>query len=346
MTFQKDIHIFRAIAIMFIVGGHTRLVFDWAGNRDTAIFLADLLANGTVLFVFISGYLFHALSEKFAYPDYLRKKLKNVILPYLLVSAPAVFLAIYYYDVGAQFLALSDRNALFQAMWLYAKGGAHINYPLWFIPMISLYYVLAPVFMLVIRFPVLYWLLIPLTIVSVLIHRAPMPHLDTIQLALYFLSAYVAGMCTSQFRGRINAVIGGRLATLLAAYAIALFLHIALAQKHGVHAAASWFSTEEGLIDWPFVQKMVLCFVLLELGRKFEATLYPKLRYVADTSFGIYFVHAYFLKLIAVLAPESWLQGSLGGFSLAFAFVMACCLGSCYLVQRLFGARSRMVIGC
>ena len=54
MTFQKDIHVFRAIAIMFIVGGHCRLVLNWDENRELGYFLADFLANGTVLFVFIA----------------------------------------------------------------------------------------------------------------------------------------------------------------------------------------------------------------------------------------------------------------------------------------------------
>ena len=55
MQFQKDIHIFRAIAIFFIVGGHARLALGWDQNRELAGILADFLANGTVLFVFISG---------------------------------------------------------------------------------------------------------------------------------------------------------------------------------------------------------------------------------------------------------------------------------------------------
>lgn len=331
---------------MFIVGGHTRLVFSWDENREVGSFLADFLANGTVLFVVISGYLFQALSLRYVYSRYIKTKLKNVVLPYMIVSAPAVLLAIYYFGAADTYPILADRSAFFQALWLYAKGGAHINYPLWFIPMISLFFVFAPVFVLFIRFPVLYWLLIPLAVVSVLIHRAPMPHLDTVQLAIYFLSAYLAGMYMSQYRVKINAIIAGRLGMLLLVYGIVLFLHFTLATKHGVHAAESWFSTEQGAFDWPFVQKMVLCFVLLELGRRYEAQLFPKLKYIADTSFGIYFVHAYFLKLIAVFAPAAWLEGSLLTFALMFVFVMLCCIGSCYATQKIFGEHSRKLIGC
>ena len=212
--------------------------------------------------------------------------------------------------------------------------------------MISVYFLIAPLFMLFIRFPVLYWSIIPLTVVSVLIHRAPMPHLDTVQLAIYFVSAYLAGMCTSQFRAKVNGVLSGRLGLLFLAYGIVLLLHYFLAPKHGVHAAATWFSTEQGVFDWPFVQKMTLCYLLLELGRKYHALLFPGLKYIADISFGIYFVHAYFLKSIAVLVPEVWLEGNLFSFAAVFGIVMLGCVASCYLMQRIFGKHSRMFVGC
>ena len=152
--------------------------------------------------------------------------------------------------------------------------------------------------------------------------------------------------CASQFRGSLNRVIAGRLGWLTLAYGVVLALHYTLATKHGVHAAEAWFSAEEGVFDWPFLQKMTLCFVLLEFGRKFQAVLYPKLRYIADISFGIYFLHAFFIKLIRVFVPEQWLAGGLFSFVTIFSVVMLCCVASCYVAQRIFGRHSRQLIGC
>lgn len=181
--FQKDIHIFRAIAILFIVGAHTRLVLEWDTNRDTGYFLADFLANSTVLFVFIAGYLFQALVQKFEYRRYMQRKFKNVILPYLIVSIPAVFAAVFYHDPIDDYPLLEGRTVAYIIAWFCVRGGAHINYPLWFILMITLFYFLAPFFLQITRRPALYFLLIPLCLVSVFIHHAPLPHLDTRQLA-------------------------------------------------------------------------------------------------------------------------------------------------------------------
>ena len=49
---------FRAVAIVVILAGHCVRLFDWDGLTRVMFFLLDLLENGTVLFVFIAGYLF------------------------------------------------------------------------------------------------------------------------------------------------------------------------------------------------------------------------------------------------------------------------------------------------
>jgi peptidoglycan/LPS O-acetylase OafA/YrhL len=344
--FQKDVHIFRAIAILFIVGGHTRFTMDWTENARLGAYLADFLANGTVLFVFASGYLFQALFARFQYRRYLLTKLRNVVLPYLLVSIPAVLFAVFYLDPADRYPQLESYSKLAQIGWFYIKGGAHMNYPLWFIPMISMFFLMAPAFAVIIRNPILYWVLLPLCFVSAFIHRAPFPHLDTLHLFLYFLAPYIAGMCVSQYRAKIDSKVEGRLPHLTVIYAVILISHFALAESHGVHVATDWFSAENGLFDWPFLQKMILALWLLEFGRKYQDLLFGKLKYIADTSFGIYFVHVYFLVLYQAVFPEAFLNASLISFLLWFFVVTASSVLACFLTQKLLGSRSRYLIGC
>src|SRR6478609_5971512 len=90
--FLHYIHFFRGLAILFIVGLHACISLTWEGAPLQKKFALVLFNNGTVLFVFISGYLFYHLSkDRFDYKEYLKKKFLYVILPYLFVSIPALF---------------------------------------------------------------------------------------------------------------------------------------------------------------------------------------------------------------------------------------------------------------
>jgi len=75
------INIFRATAIFFIVTVHALHVFSWPDGILTKQFLDVLLNNGSIFFMFISGYLFQHLSVNFKTPKYYLSKLKNVVLP-------------------------------------------------------------------------------------------------------------------------------------------------------------------------------------------------------------------------------------------------------------------------
>lgn len=344
--FQKDIHISRGIAILFIVGGHARLTLDWSDNMWLGNMLADLLANGTVLFVFISGYLFQALSPRFEYSRFLKAKIRNVVTPYLIVSIPALVHAILVWDPVAKYPQLAGLNTVEQVGWFIVKGGAHVNYPLWFIPMISLFFLISPIFMFVIRNPRTYVAIVPLLIISLLLHRAPYPHLDTLRLMVYFLAPYLIGMLTSQFRDDFDRVVGERPFLLIAAYIVLLASQNVLAIRHGVHSSESWFSTENGIFDWSMTTKLCLCFVLISVGKRYSDVLYSKFKFVGSASFGIYFLHAYFLTVYAVLAPAAWTGGNFAVFVILFAVVMLACVGSCWIAQRMFGKYSRQLLGC
>lgn len=86
------LHNFRGLAIAFIVATHCMSMFDWSDSPELRNVLARVVANGTIFFIFISGYLFHYLSHDFRALDYWLKKLRFVVLPYSLVSIPAILI--------------------------------------------------------------------------------------------------------------------------------------------------------------------------------------------------------------------------------------------------------------
>src|SRR5688500_9095908 len=99
--FLHYIHYFRGAAILLIVGLHACISLKWGDavlQRKLALVLFN---NGTVLFVFISGYLFYHLNKNhFDYVDYLKKKFLYVIIPYLVVSIPAIIDKFYFDEMG------------------------------------------------------------------------------------------------------------------------------------------------------------------------------------------------------------------------------------------------------
>jgi peptidoglycan/LPS O-acetylase OafA/YrhL len=342
--FLPYVHYCRAIAIAIIVAGHCIPLFDWTDRPRTADFLSDLLANGTVVFVFLAGFLFEHLSGGYRYGPYLRKKLLHVWIPYVIISIPAIIYAVYFSDLAVANPWLAARGLPYQVAWYYKTGGAHINFPLWFIPMISLYYLAAPLFMLLVRYRKLCQLaLAPLLVFSVLAHRARSPNLDTMRLAEYFLSAYVLGIWTSQNRASVERVLTWAWQGLLVLFVGFVAAQYWLSPYHGNYEGQSAFSQEHGLVDWIYLQKILLCFVMLGLTSRFQGQL-TRLKYLGDISFPIFFVHGYFVswgELTLVPKPA----GSLLLFVAGSAIVFFGSVAVVYLAKLILRQHSHYVIG-
>lgn len=82
--FIRYIHHFRGVAIIYVVAAH--ILVKWPENSIVSRAMDVVWQNSTILFLFIAGYLFQHLSDKFEYKDYLIKKFQNVICPYLILS--------------------------------------------------------------------------------------------------------------------------------------------------------------------------------------------------------------------------------------------------------------------
>src|SRR5262245_40377254 len=89
--FLSYVHSFRGLAILAVVATHTSDLLAWGPGSPLAYrLLYSAVQNGTVPFVLIAGFLFQHLSAGFRYTSYLRRKVTNVILPYLIVSLPVL----------------------------------------------------------------------------------------------------------------------------------------------------------------------------------------------------------------------------------------------------------------
>jgi surface polysaccharide O-acyltransferase-like enzyme len=339
-VFLRYVHNFRAVAICFIVAGHVVFTLGHAAHPRMMDLLADALDYGTVLFLFIAGFLFEHLSGTFEYRGYLRRKLRNVIAPYLVTSVPAVVYV-------AWFTPGDGHSPWYRAAVMLATGVGSPDYAVWFIPMIALFYLAAPLLMRFVRHPRLYWLIVPLLVFSALAHRPP--ELWTPVIAVYFLPVYLLGMWVSHARERIEPVVRRWWPALLAAFAAAVVVRWLWSPWHGGEYAHGLFTGEFGLVDWMLLMKVLFCFALMGIMLRADRVIGDRLSFLGTASFTVFFLHCYLLLAFV----DGWAalgrgvaQGDAVSVVALTLAVVGVALAAAALVRRLAGPRSRMLIGC
>jgi len=337
--YQQHIHVFRGVAIILIVFAHTVPSLDWS-NAAISGKLIDALANqSSIFFFFIAGYLFQHLSPRFAFNDYLKQKFKTVILPYLLLSIPALFV----------FTLLTERTGMWswfytleiwQQISLFLLTGKHLA-PLWFVPTIALFYLIAPLLLWMDRkVPRLYWLIVPLLCLSTYLGRdGP---LGPVNKAVYLLPMYLLGMAFSHYKTEAMALVQRWWPAL---------------------AALASLSITGAVLEWespPYYQmpmKAALALLLTFLLYRYHGIFRQRLDYIAEVSFGIFFIHAYFISTIKMVTVyvlhgtvydgrgSEDIPGNVLTFGLYAGLVVLLTVVAIWLVKRVLGRRSRMLIG-
>lgn len=339
--YLPHIHLLRGLAIILVVGAHCWPAFNWSAGQTAALLL--IFDNVTVVFMFISGLLFQHLSGDFRYPRYLRHRFSIVVLPYLIISIPAVLMAVFVAH-RADVWPWVYRMPPWQEMLFFFLTGKHLA-PLWFIPMMTLFIFCAPLFIWMDRRN-LYPVLLPVTLLlAVTLGRDCAPGLwNVFGKALFMLPAYLAGMCFSRHRIACEAWCE-RNRLLLVAMLITLSL--------------ATFSQLLPNLDLTILQKLVLAMLLLVLIKhaRIPRPVERGLVNIASMSFAIYFVHGYvitatrvfYLRFFSELTPNpvqaAIFPPSLAGLVLDIALVLIISVGLIRIAQRILGRRSRMIIG-
>ena len=350
--FLNYIHYFRGIAIVFIISGHCIRFFNWEKNPIMEKAFKAFLLNGTVMFVFIAGFLFQHLYYRYTYKQYLLNKFKNIIIPYIFISALMIFYLVFIEKQGHwAYPNLHKEPYYFQIVWFYLTGN-HLA-PLWFIPMITVFYLLYPIFVLIDRNVNAYYFILPVAItISILVHRPP-SEANLIHVSLHFFSVYLLGMWFSHFKERIFPMVEKISYFLIATTVILLLIEIRFYEHTGVIYAQKMFFHNKELININFFQKLSLSFLGIYFLRKHEHFFNAfwgtnLLKDLATLSFGIYFIHYYFLDLL--LRTRYIFHYELAGnmiylmvliFSIGFV-----CVVSLKLSKLILGNKSRYIIGC
>ena len=343
--FLLHVHRLRAIAILCIVTVHCESMFTWQSHQILDTFLVEFFQNASVLFVFVAGFLFQHLARSYRYGNYLWKKLLNVLIPYVIVATPAIIYALYSENPVVAHPELAGTSLAYQIGWFYLNGGATFNWALWYVPMIALYFLAAPLFMLFESRPRLYYSLVVLIPLSLLAHRPTFTGGHNLELALYFLSSYILGMFCSQRGEQAVKFIQRNLRWMVALYLAILIGHTFHASHHGLEKVSHLFSFQYGYIDWLFLQKLLLSVVLLGVLPRFNNLSLPVVDYVADVSFTIYFLHMYVLFFLLRWTHNPIGEGNVFELALLVTFVVAVSGLIAYAARRLLGRNSRLLLG-
>jgi surface polysaccharide O-acyltransferase-like enzyme len=215
----------------------------------------------------------------------------------------------------------------------------------WFIPMVAIFYLLAPLLHWIDRDGRPYYLLPLLLTVTVCVHR-PTDFDNILQSCAYYLPVYIYGMWFSRNRERLLAWHDRWLPALFAMVAGLVWLELGYLQQAGYISSAAMFSTENGIVDINVLQKLLLCGVLLVVLRRLGEGLHRKLRPLADASFGIYFLHLYFVKGWAHFMGRQTAPGEgLWHYWLALAVVVTVCVGYPWFGTQVMSRLGRYVVG-
>ncbi len=312
------INVFRGLAILLIVVGHTMQM----GNPDSWInnIAFEIFTGGTALFIFISGFLFQHLSDRYEYKTYLKKKWTNVILPYIITALPGIILCFTMpIAYGNPFDGL---NPLAQ-IGIFLTTGRVQNVPTWYIPMICIFFLLADIFLILEKKKILYKFLPLLFLITLLIPRMTLEpenvlglsysakYLEYIKYVLngfvHFASMYILGMYFSAYKDKITVCYNKRwllISLMLLTSAIDIYL---------LHN----FGISNGTISKIFLTLIVLGYLKhydepIKNCKWFNCSM----DMIAKYSFSIFFVHWYIFfafnqlfntpKVLPVNSPEEF----------------------------------------
>lgn len=336
----------RGLAIVLIVLGHSIT----NTNDGFPVWLENIIRGGTGVFVFISGFFFHHIfAQRFDYKNFMSKKVQNVLVPFLSVSAFAI--------VANFFVFLFvDRVTVMEALsmcWELIQQG-FVLFPHWYIPFIMATFLCSGLHFRYLKLPLLTQLTILalFSITAVMIHR-PDGNINVLQSVVYFTPFYLVGMLYSQYLDWMKQHYRYFLIAAMIAVITTVWLQSSvLFHAGGYHKAAfEWAG-----IDLQFIQKMGLC--VLFVGFCYHLVwpaLGKHLIMLASISFAIFFLHP---LLSMIWGNTKYLLLNAGyiepNTTMAYSLISSVCLfifqfyGSVWLIgklKRLFGSKSRLLIG-
>lgn len=350
--FLQYIHNLRGLAILFVVGVHAGgFNYDWASHPGMRQVLHSFFdpseGNGTVLFLFIGGFLFqHLTHNQFDYRKFLEQKFLNVILPYLIISIPLIIVRM---NSNYESLSLpedfNEKPAWYQ-FFHHLITGSHMP-PFWFISAIVLFYLSSPILHALDNRNFYRYGFVFVILIALFTYR-PIHNANPLLSYIHFLPVYIAGMWASYNKERILALGWKLLAPLCVLFGILTYLDLNgnLTQVREMH-----FETIVNerilLFNFYMLKALTLTFMLLIIFYKLRDRSMPLLEVLGHYSFGVFFVHYILIGIGRKLIEKSGItiDFSFASYLIFFIAVLMLSILTVRLVKKFTGRYSRYLIG-
>lgn len=340
--FIQSLHLFRGIAICLIVFGHAMFEMQPEGFADGFVF-ALLKNNNTMLFVFISGFLFYHLSAgKFNYKKLINNKFFYIFVPYLiLVTLPTIYRAESGYDINGFMPEFFHEPKALTYLWYYATGKGVIAY--WYIPTIMIIFLCSPLILKLCESKYLGRSIIALMALSMIIHR-PVDNANPLHSAIYILPFFLLGCFSAKNKEAVLKWINGKFFILALGVIITASMQAALPEFFGISSKPFF---ELSTIEISIIQKLCLCFLIFGLLEKYRNFNPPVLSSLANASFAIFFMHGILLAIIQKVLESQGIAvaDSFSEATLYTIAIIAICAFGAYICKLILKDKSRYVIG-
>lgn len=350
------INYFRGISIIFIVFGHCMKVAGFEYNSIAGNTMNNLIHGGTTFFVFISGFLFqHIFYKTFDYKDFMTKKAKYVLVPYLLLSTIPILILIVKILIKSV-LSINDFSTQYDKLssfpflqhYLTGIGNSYIGY--WYIPFVMIIFAMSPLFIKFMKFNLKTSIFISLFLLigSIFIHK-PIGGVDYNFLSVfhnvfYFLPIFLFGIIFSEKHDvLLSALKGKEFYFLCTALFLAVF-QASIGEIGNYHKNPFTF----GGVDLMMFQKILLCFFFMIFLNRFENSNLKILKVIAANSFGIFFIHGIFIVFVETIKQKmhfSFTPSSFLNYVSVSSFIFIVSLLITILIKKVFSNYSRYIVG-
>ena len=351
-VFFKEINLFRAFAIVFVVFAHCSNLLVFSFNKNTINYnvIVYFFSGSTTFFVFISGFIFHFKQSKgFDFFQFFQKKLKFIFLPFLFFSQIDILyysiclLASYLLNFSYDSSLLTNYNYLNTLLF----GHSFMPIGLWFVPVILFIYLISPMLIFLTRLSNnnIFFILLLLFFISMFIHRNfDNNFIGILRNIIYFIPFFILGMFFSKnYEGfKITSPFIYIWLFLL------IFISFYLQCKVGT---ITIFDGELRLsnLDFMVVQKLILTIVLFFLLSKIKEYNFAFINTLAKFSFGIFFIHGIIIFFINQLLRHYSFIFSTNNFMiyvLISMFILYISFLTVLFIKKIIGDNSKYFIGC
>jgi surface polysaccharide O-acyltransferase-like enzyme len=242
---------------------------------------------------------------------------------------------------------IEQSNSLVQVGYMLITG-KHFG-PFWFIPMISLVYLLAPLLLYLDRCAWFYRYGFPLLLIAGFFSYRFGYNSSVFESLWYFLPVYVFGMGASRYQNYITERGYAFLIPLAVLYGMITYLEITDVLAIGkTYAYGESMKENAYLFNFGKLKASALCIILLVLLHKLQPIKAPWWGTLASYSFGIFFVHLYVIRSLEVLLSKLNIAITFNsGLYLTYIGVtVLVCIAIVKFVKFVTKKNSRYLIGC